>query len=510
MVGTTNGSGGRSRRRFLTATGIAAGVGLVGIPMTGVAADRTYDTYRYHGHAPAPVAEELVVQGNWAFVASKGISTVDLHDPTSPTLAGRNAGHHHGDTADVDVDGNLAALTHNSGDGGVSFFDISDPANPEYLDFYRAASHVHNLYLEDGYAYLTIIDSFEHSRLVIVDATGVLDGEPPETLEGPKETRDATDVADDERGTNGSWMLRDARTDMAEAGVNPLHDIFVHDGLAYLCYWEAGIVVVDVSGEPHAEDAPGSSAVATKTNPVAVAHFGAVDYADDKESNYANDQLRYVGGGQRSNAHYVQPSSDGDFTFVGSETFPGPAVPPGGDEFHANGDHGGIRVFDTTCPDIGRIEDTGTAVYPRADGVSSLPARKKDPIRDNDDDPAPGDQGDAVQKDSVKAENNRNVADMVAYIPAPEQPDDVALTAHNFDVTDTKLFTSWYQGGIRAYDIADPTNPEELAAFAPDGTAFWTAENLAAAQGDTYFTVASDIAKGAVVLELTSGSGLLP
>lgn len=508
MVANTNGGG--SRRRFLTGAGIVAGLGLVGIPMTGVAASRRYDTYRYHGHAPVPVAEELVVQGNWAFVASKGISTVDLGEPTNPRLAGRNPGHHHGDTADVDVDGNLAALTHNTGEGGVSFFDVSDPARPEYLDFYHAASHVHNLYLQDGYAYLTIIDSFDHSRLVVVDATGVLDGEPPRTLEGPRGAQDASEVQAAERGTNGSWMLRDARKDMAEAGVNPLHDIFVQDGLAYLCYWEAGVVVVDVSGEPYAEDEPGSAIVASKTNPVAVAHFGAVDYADDKEPNYARDQLRYVGGGQRSNAHYVQPSPDGAYTFVGAETFPGPAVPPGGEALKVNGDHGGIRVFDTSCPAIGRIDDTGTAVYPVADGVSALPARKKDPIEDNDEDPAEGDQGDAVQKDSVGATNERNVADMVAYIPAPEQPDDVALTAHNFDVTETKLFASWYQGGIRAYDVDDPTNPVELAAFAPDGTAFWTAENLADAQGDTYFTVASDIGKGAVVLELTSGSGLLP
>lgn len=149
-------------------------------------------------------------------------------------------------------------------------------------------------------------------------------------------------------------------------------------------------------------------------------------------------------------------------------------------------------------------------MYPAADGVEDLPAWKKDPIRDNDDDPAEDDQGEAVQEDSVDATNDRNVVDMVAYIPAPEQPDDVALTSHNFDVTETKLFASWYQGGIRAYDITDRTDPEELAAFAPDGTAFWTAENLAAAQGDTYFTVASDITKGAVVLELTSDSGLLP
>jgi len=94
------------------------------------------------------------------------------------------------------------------------------------------------------------------------------------------------------------------------------------------------------------------------------------------------------------------------------------------------------------------------------------------------------------------------------------------LTSHNFDVTETKVFTSWYQGGVRAFDLAplyagdgyedhpesatDVDAPEEIAAFDPDGMAFWTAENLNSAQdGDTYFTIGSDIGKGAVILELT-------
>lgn len=425
------------RREFIKTTGIA--VGSTALAARAVAAETTYDNYEFVGTGPAPGAEEAVVQGQWAYVATAGaITTVDLREPTLPKTRARVEGDHAGDTADVKVDGDVAGLTANSGQGGVSFFDVNDPANPEFLSFYSAASHVHNHFIEGDYAYLCINDDFGHSRMVIVD---ISDPTNPTSLEGK------------ERGSRGAWMLRDVQPDMAKAGINPIHDIFVQDGLAYLCYWDAGVVVVDVT---------------TKRNPRAVAHFGAAEKADVKPDGTVELYQRYIGG-EKTNAHYVQPTPSGDYTFVGAETFPGPnevTVIPG--------DHGGIRVFDTN--DVATIADGGMAIY--------------------------GDSGSRSQATPTK--------EHIAYIPAPNQPDDALLTSHNFDVTETKLFSSFYQGGIRAYDISDCTNPTELAAFAPDGTAFWTAENLADEQGETYYTVGSDIGKGVVVLELNSGSHKTP
>jgi len=50
-------------------------------------------------------------------------------------------------------------------------------------------------------------------------------------------------------------------------------------------------------------------------------------------------------------------------------------------------------------------------------------------------------------------------------------------TSHNFDIVGDRLFTSWYQGGVKIHDISDPANPEELAWWRdPEGTAFWTAK----------------------------------
>jgi hypothetical protein len=486
-----------NRRTFLRAAGLT-GASALGLGASGTAA-ANHTAYRYHGTAPAPGVQELVTFGDYAYCATEGaITTVDLSDPTMPITAGRTQGPDPTTTADVKVeeyttDGGetrrIAVLTHTRQESRFSVFDVTDPTSPEYLTSVDTASTVHNCFFKDGYAYLCISDSFPTSRMVIFDLS---DPENPTTLEGLGDYTDHTDVPDEEVGTGGSWTLGDARPDMAESGGNVLHDIYVAEQpggeLAYLAYWEAGIVVVDVT---------------VKERPIAVAHFGAVPYADADSVG----TVQYVNGGGESNAHYVQPTPSGDYTFVGAETFGG----TGHEDVGATGDHGGIRVFDTSSDRIAPLQRGGRAIYPEADPTEELPFWRKDQMGD-----------DAPVQRPTDRRNSDNPADYVAYIEAPDQPDDALLTSHNFDVTDTKLFASWYQGGIRAYDLAplyrsgryeehpssaaDIEVPEEIAAFAPDGMAFWTAENLSAARdGDTYFTIGSDIGKGAVVLELTDG-----
>ena len=55
--------------------------------------------------------------------------------------------------------------------------------------------------------------------------------------------------------------------------------------------------------------------------------------------------------------------------------------------------------------------------------------------------------------------------------------DGVWTTTHNFDIRGDRLFSSWYQGGVKIYDISDPTDPEQLVWWRkPEETAFWTAK----------------------------------
>lgn len=53
-------------------------------------------------------------------------------------------------------------------------------------------------------------------------------------------------------------------------------------------------------------------------------------------------------------------------------------------------------------------------------------------------------------------------------------------TSHNFDLVGDRLYTSWYQGGVKLYDVGDPASPEELAWWrTPERAAFWTAQRAA-------------------------------
>ncbi|MFC6731574.1 LVIVD repeat-containing protein [Haladaptatus sp. DYSN1] len=64
----------------------------------------------------------------------------------------------------------------------------------------------------------------------------------------------------------------------------------------------------------------------------------------------------------------------------------------------------------------------------------------------------------------------------------PPEVDDASFqgtwtTSHNFDIVGDRLYSSWYQGGVKIHDISDPANPEELAWWRePTQTSFWTAQ----------------------------------
>lgn len=408
------------RRDFIKATGGALGSTTF---LVGVATGDSTWRYKLAGEALDAKVEEVVVQGDFAYTATiDSITTVDVSDPTAPLVAGTALGHGQ-DNHDVKVDGTVAGLAndgvadeddpdHATNPAGVTFYDVTDPAAPTELSFYDAVdSGIHNHFIKGDHAYLCVNESgeatFSKARMEILDISDATN---------PKKV--------------GEWRLKDHHPDMAMTGINNIHDIYVQDDLAYMAWWDAGVVVANVS-DP--------------TAPRAVAHFGATDDAGVAPDSQTELLKRFLG--QPGNAHYVQPTPSGELTLVGAETFPGPF-----EDTVIPGDHGGIKIFDTTA-----VSKTSTPSSPTEDPVG--------------------------------------------FIPSPDRPTDAVRTAHNFDVTDSKVFSSWYQGGLRAYSIEDPTAPTELAAFAPLGTAYWAAVDLPV-EGPQRFTVGSDIGKGLTVLEL--------
>ena len=83
----------------------------------------------------------------------------------------------------------------------------------------------------------------------------------------------------------------------------------------------------------------------------------------------------------------------------------------------------------------------------------------------------------------------------LATIPPPRSDDPTFggtwTTAHNLDLVDGTLYTSWYQGGVKRHDVSDPTNPvEEAWWLAPETASFWTARAVSTGR-DGFFVATS-------------------
>lgn len=417
-----------SRRKILTLLGAGAGVSLGGVGQSVAAPpekSKGDEELKLFSEAAVPAAHETVVQRNYAYVATGdgGMSVVDWHNPGRPEVVAEidlasdieaNLGIDDPgiEIKDVKVDGDVAALANDGSEnpGGISLYDVSDPEEPEFLAQYdpdvggtgpSPGANIHNCYLEDGYAYLTLgepwnvdtDDDGQRDKLWFFGNTGV-------------DIADISDPANPERAS--TWFLKDVAPEAAKSSRAPCHDIYVQDDICYAVLWDAGTAALDVS-DPE--------------NPSLISRFGSV--LDDSDAIPAYDFTESLGAylGREwdataystapGNAHYVQPSTDGDHVFVGAETFPG--ADSGVD------DYGGITVWDTAD-----LENP------------SEETRIDPPVIDEDD--------------------SRKL-----------------FTSHNFDVTANRLHTSWYHGGVHVYDITDPASPEHLAGYDPDGYAFWTA-----------------------------------
>lgn len=387
-----------TRRTALRTTGSLALMSFTGVAgAQSEASQRGSDnTLRLFSEQAVDGATEAVTQGNYAYVATgDGLGVVDWHDPGHPEkVVDMNVPG--GGVDDVKVDGDLLAISSQSGDReadiGTHFYDVSEPSDPQFQGTFQVLpAGVHNHYLDGDVCYVCKEYPFDESNLQIVD---VSDPSDPTLL--------------------STWAVEDVHPELDQP-TNFLHDVYVQDDLAYLAYWDAGTRVLDVS-DP--------------ADPVEVSGFGVAPDADeDVPLNFGDTEFARRLLGPPGNAHYVQPSPDGDHVYVGAEQYVG--------------ESGGIRVWD----------------------VSDL-----------------------------------NNPTKVATIEALDRNEGIFVdTAHNFDVTNNRLHTSWYRGGTRVYDITDPSDPTLLADYDPDGGFYWTA---VAARG---FTIASDIGGGLVFLHNDRG-----
>ncbi|HUP19121.1 MAG TPA: Ig-like domain-containing protein [Gemmatimonadota bacterium] len=177
------------------------------------------------GHAGVPAAHtaDLWVIGDVAYLgtfADDKLRVLDISDPAHPVLT---------DSIQVDArrindvtanpDRGFAIMTREGAAdrrNGIVILDITDPRHPTIASEYTetVSGGVHTTWIVDELVYLT------HNGTGDMKIIDVSDRANPRQV--------------------GSWGIDSP---------NPvLHDIFVKDGIAYLSYWDDGLVILDLGG----------------------------------------------------------------------------------------------------------------------------------------------------------------------------------------------------------------------------------------------------------------------
>lgn len=155
------------------------------------------------------------------------------------------------------------------------------------------------------------------------------------------------------------------------------------------------------------------------SDPADPTHLGAIEpYEPSDLAGLSADEIRREQTTPPGNHHYAAPNDDGTLLAVNKEAW---GVEADGD---VRGGPGGIELYDVSDPATPEL-------------LATIPPTES---------PAPTTSG-------------------------------VWTTSHNFELRGDRLYTSWYEAGVKLYDVSDPTAPVELAAWRdPANRSFWTAQ----------------------------------
>jgi len=253
--------------------------------------------------------------GNYAYLGSfsqpfcsfdiTGTRIIDISDPTDPTLVAfikAKQGTRTNDVKAFSLDtskwsGDILVTTNEgcgfslprlnsnggrprAGRGGISIYDVSDPTKPHALkqNFLPKANGIHNTYAwEDGNgnAYLIAVDDIDLRDVIIINITNPAS---PKVI-----TR------------TGAPDWPDLDFSEIEGPAVFLHDVWVQENegqtIAYLSYWDAGLVLLDVS------------------DPASPVFLG--------DSTYSNPDLS--GLPPEGNGHVAVPTADGKLVIFEDE-----------------------------------------------------------------------------------------------------------------------------------------------------------------------------------------------
>ncbi|TYT62862.1 LVIVD repeat-containing protein [Natrialba swarupiae] len=313
------------RRSFLQTSGVTS-LGLT-VPASTSAAGRSagpsdrstlasaQESYEPLGRVSVEGAAEAVLGDDGAvayLAATTGFAIVDVSDSEEPELLAEERaidvdGAPVLQILDVKVDDEMLIVPGPANRGSDEFFhgflryDVSDPADPRAIgEPYETGTHIHNCYL-DGEVLYVVANDTDENPLVVYD----VGGEVVEEI--------------------GRWSLLEREPGWRDVDwlARYLHDVYVHDDVAYLAHWNAGTYLLDV-GDP--------------AEPEYLSHVSDTDLESQREMDDDRDARLGLPG----NDHYAAVDETGDLLAVGRE-----AWATGGDEPDGPG---GIDLYDVSDP----------------------------------------------------------------------------------------------------------------------------------------------------------------
>jgi hypothetical protein len=467
-------------------------------------AQETSPTLEVVGHLPLRgprgdvwAHKNFAYVGNWG--DTTGVAIIDIADPKNPVLVGNlpaksNTSYEdlHVITADTPTfKGDLLIVGVQRQNAGAEFWDVTDPRQPKLLSFFRTGgNHVHELYLvQRGERVLALLATLD-SGMRIVDAT---DPTQPKQL--------------------SLWNLQREMKINPVLGVN--RAVFDHsvsanaDGTrAYLAYWDAGAVILDIS-DPAAPKYLGRTAYALteegQTHSAIEADGGRLLITTDEDSDPspAANTITVIGPESLAGLHQAIELSvtrqlattgpvRGELVYIGTAT-------------------AGVDFLSDPKGKIALIDVTSETTQPRSPVLRAQEAGaigvvvSRTPFRSSAPSSAITIPGVGVARETAEALKTALAAGQkvelelktapgsfgfvrIWDIRDPAKPVQIstfatprtrefpvkdgntfpwAYTAHNPVVRGTRLYASWYGDGVRLIDIANPAEPKEIAHFIP-------------------------------------------
>ncbi len=505
-------------------------VGQFDVPYDGLTSDVwALGNYAYLGSFSSPICSFDIT----------GTRIVDISDPTDPTLAAFIKDKQGTRTNDVkafslDTDkwsGDILVTTNEgcgtvlprlnangkaakprAGQGGINIYDVSDPTKPHALkqNFLPKANGIHNTYIweDGGKAYLIAIDDVDARDVIIVDITN------------PASPKVVTRTgAPDWPGLDFSEI---------EGPAIFAHDIWVAenddgDMIAYVSYWDAGLVLLDVSDpanpeflgdstypNPDASGLPpeGNGHVAVPNAAGDLVIFGDEDTA--RESLFAKTTIdvdplatNKIGG-----ANFGPPTLD--FPTPSTITFVADNFGCSASDFSGGPGTGVALIERGVCFFQDKADNAEAAGYDayivyndaaRGDGLIQMGARDANPVgivglffgntRGQE-------MADAVNNgDVVTVDNVAGIADGEGFMRVYDVTDPANMVevgryytertlpplnlnaaggtrdAHNVVVDGTTAYWAWYNEGIRVVDFSDCQAGDGFLNCTPAEVAHW-------------------------------------